>query len=119
MHVRLLVLRLPSYGGRDPVGAGPIWCHPDDRLRPPRHPRDDVLPWDRSVSDLRSKRRGHPESDPPWLVHATRRVVLLLDHWPGLALFAVALLVRLAWVLSRPETLTWLDEQEFAAIAHD
>jgi 4-amino-4-deoxy-L-arabinose transferase-like glycosyltransferase len=37
--------------------------------------------------------------------------------WPGAAIFAVALCVRLAWVLSLDDELTWVDEREFFAIA--
>jgi 4-amino-4-deoxy-L-arabinose transferase-like glycosyltransferase len=35
----------------------------------------------------------------------------------GLAIFALALVLRLAWVLTLENRLTWIDEQEFAQIA--
>lgn len=42
-----------------------------------------------------------------------------VEEHVGLVVFGVAVVARLAWVLPLPDSLTWIDEEQFAAIARD
>ncbi len=62
-------------------------------------PSDDLM--------ARARRRSHP----------LQVIAAWSNQWPGLVIFTVASLLRIAWVLTLRNEVTWIDEREFVSVA--
>jgi len=73
-------------------------------------------------SSMRQARRAlalpdHPAAPPPPNPRRLSAIVAPLKKHPQAVIFALALALRLGWVLTLDSHLTWIDEREFATIA--